>query len=50
MATVYRAFQPKLNRYVALKVLPPIHAKQPGFTERFRREAELTNTVLIDNW
>jgi serine/threonine protein kinase len=40
MATVYKAHQPSLNRYVALKVLPPVHAKQPGFTERFRREAE----------
>jgi tRNA A-37 threonylcarbamoyl transferase component Bud32 len=40
MATVYKAYQPGLNRYVAVKVLPPIHAKQPGFSERFRREAE----------
>jgi serine/threonine protein kinase len=40
MATVYKAYQLGLNRYVAVKVLPPIHAKQPGFSERFRREAE----------
>ena len=40
MATVYKAYQPSLNRYVALKVLLPIHAKQPGFTERFQREAK----------
>jgi tRNA A-37 threonylcarbamoyl transferase component Bud32 len=40
MATVYKAYQPGLNRYVAVKVLPPIHAKQPGFSERFRREAK----------
>ena len=40
MATVYRAYQASLNRYVALKVLPPVHARQPGFTERFQREAE----------
>lgn len=26
MATVFKAFQPNLDRYVALKVLPPIHA------------------------
>ncbi len=39
MATVYKAYQPGLDRYVAVKVLPPIHAQQPGFTERFRREA-----------
>ncbi|MBN1217848.1 MAG: PD40 domain-containing protein [Anaerolineae bacterium] len=40
MATVYKAYQPGLNREVAIKVLPPIHAKQPGFSERFQREAE----------
>jgi branched-chain amino acid transport system substrate-binding protein len=40
MATVYKAYQPGLNRYVAVKVLPPLHAKQPGFSERFQREAE----------
>ncbi|MFC1976028.1 protein kinase [Chloroflexota bacterium] len=40
MATVYKAYQPGLDRDVAVKVLPPIHAKQPGFTERFEREAK----------
>jgi branched-chain amino acid transport system substrate-binding protein len=40
MATVYKAFQPSLNRYVAIKVLPPLHAELPGFSERFKREAE----------
>jgi serine/threonine protein kinase len=40
MATVYKAYQPGLDRYVALKVLPPLHAEQPGFGERFRREAK----------
>ena len=40
MATVYKAFQPSLNRHVAVKVLPQIYAKQPGFTTLFRREAE----------
>jgi len=39
MATVYKAYQPGLDRDVALKILPPLHAKQPGFSERFRREA-----------
>jgi len=39
MATIFRAYQPGLDRYVALKVLPPLHAQQPGFSERFRREA-----------
>ena len=40
MAQVYKAYQPALDRYVAVKVLPPIHAKQPGFSERFLREAK----------
>ncbi len=40
MATVYKAHQPSLDRYVAFKVLPPLHAQTPGFSERFRREAK----------
>jgi serine/threonine protein kinase len=39
MATVFKAYQPALDRYVAVKVLPPFHAEQPGFNERFVREA-----------
>lgn len=39
MGTVYRAFDTTLNRMVALKVLAPELSAQPGFTERFRREA-----------
>jgi serine/threonine protein kinase len=40
MATVYKAFQPGLDRYVAVKVLPAQHALTPGFKERFFREAK----------
>jgi len=40
MAAVYRAYQPGLDRYIALKILPPVHAQQPGFTDRFVREAK----------
>jgi serine/threonine protein kinase/tetratricopeptide (TPR) repeat protein len=40
MAVVYKAYQPGLDRYVAVKVLSPLHAKQPGFSERFQREAK----------
>jgi serine/threonine-protein kinase len=40
MADVYKAFQPKLNRYVAIKVLSPILAGEAGFRERFVREAQ----------
>ena len=39
MATVYKAYQPGLDRYVAIKVLLPVHAELAGFSERFRREA-----------
>jgi serine/threonine protein kinase len=40
MATVYKAFDPNTDRYVAIKILPEYHAKDPEFTERFRREAK----------
>jgi hypothetical protein len=39
MATVYKAYQPSLDRYVAVKVLPPYFAHEPGFAMRFTREA-----------
>jgi tRNA A-37 threonylcarbamoyl transferase component Bud32 len=40
MATVYKAYQPALDRHVAIKVLPPYYAHEPGFAERFTREAK----------
>lgn len=39
MATVYKAYQPSLGRYVAIKVLPPYHAEAEVFRARFLREA-----------
>jgi TM2 domain-containing membrane protein YozV/predicted Ser/Thr protein kinase len=39
MGAVYKARQPALDRFVALKVLPPAVASDPGFAERFNREA-----------
>src|SRR5262245_239395 len=37
MATVYKAYQPSLDRFVAVKVL--LHAHHPQFAGRFKREA-----------
>ena len=39
MAAVYKAYQPSLDRNVAVKVLPALLAEEPSFTQRFRREA-----------
>lgn len=39
MATVYKAYQPAMDRQVALKVLPPHFMQDPSFVERFEREA-----------
>jgi serine/threonine-protein kinase len=40
MAVVYRAYQPSLNRHVAIKVLPPQLTFDQRFVERFQREAK----------
>ncbi len=39
MATVYKAYQPSINRYVAIKVLPAQLARDPNFVKRFEHEA-----------
>jgi hypothetical protein len=41
MGIVYAAVREDLNRNVALKVLSPELAEQPGFRRRFAREAEI---------
>lgn len=39
MATVYKGYQPDIERYVAVKVLPSQPGLDPQFIERFRLEA-----------
>ncbi len=41
MGAVFRARQPRLDRLVALKVLPKSLAATPGFAERFMREGRV---------
>ena len=41
MGVVYKARQPRLDRLVALKVLPKALAATPGFIERFTREGRV---------
>ena len=40
MGAVYKARQKRLNRFVALKILPPGIGQEPAFAERFTREAQ----------
>ncbi len=41
MATVFKAYHPALDRYVAIKVLHPAFKEDPNFLARFRREARI---------
>ena len=41
MASVYQAYQPAVDRHVALKVLPRHLAKDPEYLARFEQEAKL---------
>ena len=39
MATVYKAYQPSMDRHVAIKILPGQLADSPEFVKRFQQEA-----------
>lgn len=41
MSTVFKAYHPSLDRYVALKVLHPMFKGERDFLERFQREARI---------
>ncbi len=41
MATVFKAYHPALDRYVAIKVLHPAFKEDPNFLARFQREAKI---------
>ena len=49
MAVVYRAYQPSLNRYVAIKVLPPQLSFDQQFVDRFQREARAAANLRHPN-
>ncbi len=49
MASVFKAYQPGLDRDVALKVLPPSFAKTGDFSERFVREARAIGNLHHPN-
>jgi len=41
MATVYKAYQPKLDRFVAIKLMHRNYAQEANFLSRFEREARI---------
>lgn len=45
MAAVYRAYQSSVRRYVAIKVMAQEIANEPGFIERFEREAQIIASI-----
>jgi serine/threonine protein kinase len=49
MATVYKAYQPSKDRFVALKAMHPNFRDEESFVIRFKREAEIVSKLEHDN-
>ena len=49
MATVYKAYHPRLNRHVAIKMIHKGHLEDPGFVARFEREAQIVASLEHPN-
>lgn len=49
MGAVYKAEQPEMNRYVAIKVLHPKYVSRPDLVARFRREARAMSHLSHPN-
>ena len=49
MATVFRAYDPVLDRHVALKVMPSFQAEDPTFVARFKQEAQAVAALSHPN-
>ncbi|MGQ9625834.1 MAG: protein kinase domain-containing protein [Anaerolineae bacterium] len=49
MATVYKAYQAALDRYVAVKVLHPFVAAEEEFIRRFHQEARAVAALRHSN-
>jgi serine/threonine-protein kinase len=44
---VFRAYQPAVERKVAIKVILPQHANHPDFIRRFETEAQLVARLML---
>ena len=49
MASVYKAYQAKLDRHVALKILPDAFAADPDRLARFKREGQILASLNHPN-
>jgi HD-like signal output (HDOD) protein len=49
MGVVFKAFEPSLNRYVAVKMLAPELAASPNARQRFAREARVAGSIQHEN-